>query len=74
MTLADEDTNPLLTDDDNRTFLGNVAMQVMQFTQVMQVMQVKQFLQVMQVMQVIQDRIYTEKVTISCCAIWWPNL
>ena len=30
--------------------------------------------EVMQVMQVIQDRIYTEKVTISSCAIWWPNL
>ena len=24
-------------------------------------------------MQVIQDRIYTEKVTISSSAIWWPN-
>ena len=30
MTLADEDTNPILTDDANRTFQGNVAMQVTQ--------------------------------------------
>ena len=58
-------TDVTLADEDMQ------VMQVMQVTQVMQVMQVKQFLQVMQV---IQDRIYTEKVTISCCAIWWPNL
>ena len=31
-------------------------------------------MQVMQVMQVIQDKNYTEKVTILNCAIWWPNL
>ena len=40
----------------------------------MQAIQVMQAMQVMQVMQVIQDRIYTEKVTISSSAIWWPNL
>ena len=28
MTLADEDTNPILTDGANRTFQSNVAMQV----------------------------------------------
>ena len=28
VALADEDTNPILTDDANRTFQGNVAMQV----------------------------------------------
>ena len=32
VSLAAEDTNPILTDDDNRTFLSNVAMQVMQVT------------------------------------------
>ena len=37
-------------------------------------MQAMQAMQVMQVMQVMQDRIYTEKGTISSCAIWWPNL
>ena len=30
MTLADEDTNSILTDNANRTFQGNVAMQVTQ--------------------------------------------
>ena len=30
VTLADEDTNPILTDDANRTFQGNVVMQVTQ--------------------------------------------
>ena len=50
------------------------AMQAMQTMQAMQVMQVMQFTHVMQVMQVIQDKNYTEKVTISSCAIWWPNL
>ena len=30
VTLADEDTNPILTDDANRTFQSNVAMQVTQ--------------------------------------------
>ena len=30
VTLADGDTNPMLTDDANRTFQGNVAMQVTQ--------------------------------------------
>ena len=56
VTLADEDTNSILTDNANR------AMQAMQT------------MQAMQVMQVIQDKNYTEKVTISSCAIWWPNL
>ena len=28
MTLADDDTNPILTDNANRAILGNVAMQV----------------------------------------------
>ena len=30
VTLADGDTNPILTDDANRTFQSNVAMQVTQ--------------------------------------------
>ena len=30
VTLADEDTNPILTDNANRTFHGNEAMQVTQ--------------------------------------------
>ena len=30
MTLADEDTNPILTDNANRAIQGNVAMQVTQ--------------------------------------------
>ena len=30
VTLADEDTNSILTDNANRAFQGNVAMQVMQ--------------------------------------------
>ena len=30
VTLADEDTNSILTDNANRTIQGNVAMQVMQ--------------------------------------------
>merc|ERR1712016_460060 len=45
-------------------------MQVMQVMQVIQVIQVKQFIHVI----CTSYRIYIEKVTISSCAIWWPNL
>ena len=67
-------TDVTLADEDMQVMQFMQVMQVMQVTQVMQVMQVMQVKQFLQVMQVIQDRIYTEKVTISCCAIWWPNL
>ena len=66
MTLADEDTSSILTDNANRAFQG------------MQVMPVIHVIQVMDVIQVIES----EKVTISSGqfgtdasgAIWWPNL
>ena len=74
MTLADEDTNSILADNARRAIQGNEAMQVMQVMQAMQAMQVMQVMKVMQVMQVIQDRIYTEKVTITRSAIYRPNL
>ena len=42
----------------------------MQVIQVIQAIQVKQFIHVI----CTSYRIYTERVTISSCAIWWPNL
>ena len=53
VTLADEDTNSILTDNANRAIQGNGAMQVMQVMQVKQVMQVMQDMQFIQVKQVI---------------------
>ena len=46
----------------------------MQVMQVLQAMQAMQAMQVIKVIQVISYRIYTEKLTISSGAIWWPNL
>ena len=37
VTMADEDTNSILTDNANRAFQGNVAMRVIQVIQVIQV-------------------------------------
>ena len=58
MTLADEDTNPILTDNANRTFQGNLASHASHTSYASYA----------------SYRIYTEMVTISSGAIWWPNL
>ena len=68
LNLSDEDTNSILTDNANRAIQGYLAMQVTPGGQLWN-----------QAMQVTSpdDQIwsmYTEKVTVSSGAIWWPNL
>ena len=41
VTLADEDTNLILTDNANKAIQGNMAMQIIQVIQLIQVIQVK---------------------------------
>ena len=48
VTLADEDTISILTDNANKAIQGNMAMQIIQ------VIQVKQFIHVIQVIEYIQ--------------------
>ena len=75
VTLADEDTNPILTDNANRTFHGNEAMQVTQpgcqiWNQVMQVTWPDdQILNQSQLCQLV-----TKYTTNTTGAIWLPNL
>ena len=60
MTLADEDSNSIQTDDANRTIQGNVAMQV-----------APSDVQTL-VPLILADN--TNRATNESSAIWWPNL
>ena len=76
VTLADEDTNSILTA--NREFQGNVAMRVTQpggqlWNQALKLMQVApsdgQFCNLCKL-----RHLMVKFVTNACGAIWWPNL
>ena len=61
LTLADEDTDSILTDNANRAIQGNVTMQVMQPSG--------------QVWKQCKWRhLMTKFWTNPSCAVWWPNM
>ena len=69
MTLADEDTNPILTDNANRAIQGNVATQVMQPGGQQVAPPDDQTLNQSKLCHLV-----AKYATYTSGAIWWPNL